>query len=69
MVVNYCSNPALNALFGYYHEMAVSNGILVNWNIGLPNPLTVSELDMANLFVHLQNWKPVPNHDIFLQQP
>ncbi len=53
MVVNYCSNPALNALFGYYHEMAVSNGILVNWNIGLPNPLTVSELDMANLFGNL----------------
>lgn len=49
-VVNYCSNAALNALFGYYHEMAVRNKIAVDWKIGLPNPLTISELDMASLF-------------------
>ena len=53
IVINYCSNSALNALFSYYHEMAVSNAVVVNWKIELPNPLTVSELDMANLFGNL----------------
>ncbi len=49
----YCANAALNALFGYYHEMAVSAGINTDWNILLPEPLTVSELDMAALFGNL----------------
>ncbi len=49
----YCSNAALNALFNYYHEMAVSAGIEIEWKIGLPDPLTVSELDMASLFGNL----------------
>ncbi len=48
--VNYCSNAALNALFGYYHEMADSEKIRTNWKIELPELLTVSELDMAALF-------------------
>lgn len=49
----YCSNSALNALFGYYHEMAVSAGIHTDWKIELPDSLTVSELDMAGLFGNL----------------
>lgn len=48
--VNYCKNYALNALFGYYREMAESSGIKTDWRIELPEPLTVSELDMAALF-------------------
>ena len=48
--VNYCTNGTLNALFRYYHEMAVSAGIEAAWRIELPNPLTVSELDLASLF-------------------
>lgn len=48
--VSYCSNAALNALFGYYHEMADSEKIRTNWKIELPELLTVSELDMAALF-------------------
>lgn len=48
--VQYCSNAALNALFGYYHEMADSAKIKTDWRIELPEPLTVSELDMAALF-------------------
>lgn len=48
--INYCSNAALNALFGYYHEMANSENIRTNWKIELPEPLTISELDMAALF-------------------
>lgn len=48
--VNYCSNAALNALFGYYHEMADSENIRTDWKIELPEPLTISELDMAALF-------------------
>lgn len=48
--INYCSNPALNALFGYYREMADNADIKTDWRIELPAPLTVSELDMAALF-------------------
>lgn len=48
--INYCSNAALNALFGYYHEMANSENIRTDWKIELPEPLTISELDMAALF-------------------
>ena len=50
VAVNYCTNSTLNALFRYYHEMAVSAGIEAAWKIGLPDPLTVSELDLASLF-------------------
>ena len=50
---NYCANAALNALFGYYHEMAASGGIDTDWHIELPEPLPVSELDMASLFGNL----------------
>lgn len=48
--VNYCSNSVLNALFGYYHEMADTKKIKMNWKIELPDPLTISELDMAAIF-------------------
>ncbi len=49
----YCTNAALNALFGYYHEMAVSAGINMDWHIELPEPLPVTELDMSSLFGNL----------------
>ncbi len=49
----YCTNAALNALFGYYHEMAVSAGINMDWHIELPEPLSVTELDMSSLFGNL----------------
>lgn len=48
--VNYCSNAVLNALFGYYRDMANSENIRMDWKIELPDPLTVSELDLAALF-------------------
>lgn len=51
--VNYCTNPALNALFSYYHEIADLNGVKTDWKIELPEPLTVSELDMSALFGNL----------------
>lgn len=47
---NYCANAALNALFGYYQEMAVSAGIHTDWQIELPEPLSFAESDMAALF-------------------
>lgn len=50
---NYCTNTALNALFGYYHGMAASAGIRTDWHIELPEPLPFSELDMAALFGNL----------------
>lgn len=51
--VNYCANVALNALFGYYYEMAVSAGIDTDWHIELPKPLPATELDMVSLFGNL----------------
>ncbi len=51
--VNLCANAALNALFGYYYEMAVSAGIDTDWRIELPEPLPATELDMASLFGNL----------------
>ncbi len=51
--VRYCANAALNALFGYYEEMAASAQIETDWRIQLPDPLTVSELDLASLFGNL----------------
>lgn len=50
---NYCANAALNALFGYYHEAAVSAGIDTDWRIGLPEPLPAAESDMVSLFGNL----------------
>lgn len=50
---NYCSNAPLNALFGYYHELAASAGIDTDWHIELPEPLPAGELDMASLFGNL----------------
>lgn len=51
--INYCDNAALNALFGYYYEMAVSAGIDTDWHIELPEPLPATELDMVSLFGNL----------------
>lgn len=51
--VNYCANAALNALFGYYYEMAVCAGIDTDWHIELPEPLPTTELDMVSLFGNL----------------
>lgn len=50
---NYCANAALNALFGYYCEIAVSAGIETDWHIELPEPLPATELDMVSLFGNL----------------
>ena len=49
----YCTNAALNALFNYYYEMAVSAGINADWHIELPEPLSATELDMSSLFGNL----------------
>ncbi len=46
----FCSNASLDALFRYYYETAEEEGIRTDWKIELPEPLTVSELDMAALF-------------------
>ena len=51
--VNYCHNAALNALFNYYREMAASENIKTDWKIHIPEPLTVSELDLCSLLGNL----------------
>ena len=50
---NFCANAALNAMFGYYYEMAASAGIDTDWHIRLPEPLPATELDMVSLFGNL----------------
>ncbi len=49
----YCQNVALNALFGYYEQMAKEANIRCTWKIALPDPLPFSELDLASLFGNL----------------
>lgn len=51
--VYYCLNAALNALFNYYKDMAASEGIRIDWNIQIPEPLTISELDLCSLLGNL----------------
>lgn len=53
VIANFCGNAALNALFGYYWEMAVAAGIDTDWKIALPEPLPFLELDMTGLFGNL----------------
>ena len=50
---SYCHNAALNALFNYYREIALAGQIKTNWNIHIPEPLTVSELDLCCLLGNL----------------
>lgn len=51
--VSFCCNAALNALFNYYREMASSEQIDLDWNIALPETLTISELDLCSLLGNL----------------
>jgi len=51
--INYCSNAALNALFNYYKGMANAQSVKIDWNLSIPEPLTISELDLASLFGNL----------------
>lgn len=53
VIADYCRNAALNALFGYYHEMAAAEAIDTDWLIELPEPLPFSELDLTALFGNL----------------
>lgn len=48
--VHYCLNPALNALFSYYQAAAQAAVVETDWRIELPDPLPVSEIDLASLF-------------------
>lgn len=45
----YCKNRAVNALLNYYAQSASDNGICIEWNIGFPDNLTISEPDICSL--------------------
>ncbi len=49
----FCANATLNALFAYYSEMAAAAHVDIDWKIALPEPLTLSELDLCSLFGNL----------------
>lgn len=42
-----------NALFNYYREMAASEQIEMDWNIRIPEPLTISELYLCSILGNL----------------
>lgn len=45
----YCRNNAVNALLNYYAQSASDSGIRIEWSIGLPDKLTISEPDFCSL--------------------
>lgn len=40
-------------MFNYYKDMANAQGVKTDWQLSIPEPLTVSELDLASLFGNL----------------
>lgn len=49
----YCKNDALNALMNYYGQMARELGVDCRWKLNLPEKISVSEVDLCNLFGNL----------------
>ena len=45
----FCKNAVLNALFHHYYAMAQSAEIRTEWHISIPDPLTISTLDLSSL--------------------
>lgn len=45
----YCKNCAVNALLNYYAQSATENKICMEWNIGLPDNLPISEPDICSI--------------------
>lgn len=50
---NYCANPALNALLGYYAAIALRDGVRTQLQIVLPKELPVAETDLCSLMGNL----------------
>lgn len=45
----YCKNNAVNALLNYYAQFETENGIHTEWDIVLPDNLSISEPDICSL--------------------
>lgn len=45
----YCKNNAVNALLNHYAHSGTENGINMEWDIGFPDKLTISEPDICSL--------------------
>lgn len=43
----------MNALFNYYKGMAEAQEVRTDWHLSIPEPLSISELDLASLFGNL----------------
>ncbi len=52
-VENYCRNNAVNALLNYYSQQAHANKISLEWEIDMPDNLTVSEPELCSLLGNL----------------
>ena len=51
--VNYCANPAIDAVAAHYDRMAKIQDTAITWNLELPADLPVSESDYCGIFGNL----------------
>ncbi len=51
--VNYCANPAIDAVAAHYDRMAKLQDTVIVWSLDLPSELPVSESDYCGIFGNL----------------
>ncbi len=49
----FCEHATLNALLGYYEQMAKENNIITNWKIDIPLDYPISDVDINMIFGNL----------------
>lgn len=47
--VDFCENPAVNAILNYYMGMAKSLSIPLEWDISIPKDMSVSDIDLCGI--------------------
>lgn len=51
--VIYCENPAVNAVLGYYADMAHENHIDTKWDVSIPEKTDISDVDLCVIIGNL----------------
>lgn len=49
----FCNHPAANAILSYYADLAVQKEIKMNWQVELPNELSVADVDLCAIIGNL----------------
>ncbi len=47
--IQFCKDPAVNAVLNYYHQLAQKEQIDLNWKIGLPEDVPIKCVDLCNI--------------------